>query len=83
MAADNWPPSYRPFADKALLDIALDMACRVLMPGGVFLAKCFRGGAEKDALDLMRRDFAVVRHVKPAASRAESVESYAGHRLSG
>jgi len=60
----------------ALLDIALDMASRVLTPGGVFLAKCFRGGAEKDALDVMRRDFAVVRHIKPAASRAESVESY-------
>jgi 23S rRNA (uridine2552-2'-O)-methyltransferase len=52
------------------------MASRVLTPGGVFLAKCFRGGAEKDALDVMRRDFAVVRHIKPAASRAESVESY-------
>lgn len=60
----------------ALLDIALDMASRVLTPGGVFLAKCFRGGAEKDALDVMRRDFAVVRHIKPVASRAESVESY-------
>jgi 23S rRNA (uridine2552-2'-O)-methyltransferase len=60
----------------ALLDIALDMASRVLTPGGVFLAKCFRGGAEKDALVLMQRDFAMVKHVKPAASRQESVESY-------
>ena len=34
------------------------------------------GGAERDALELMRRDFATVRHVKPAASRQESVESY-------
>ena len=60
----------------ALLDIALDMAARVLNPGGTFLAKCFRGGTEKEALDMMRRDFAVVKHVKPAASRQESVESY-------
>jgi len=60
----------------ALLDIALDTAIRILSPGGVFLAKCFRGGAEKSALDIMRRDFATVRHVKPAASRQESVESY-------
>lgn len=60
----------------ALLDIALDMATRVLNPGGMFLAKCFRGGAERDALDMMRKDFAVVKHVKPAASRQESVESY-------
>ncbi|MGU9961830.1 MAG: RlmE family RNA methyltransferase [Candidatus Puniceispirillales bacterium WSBS_2018_MAG_OTU23] len=60
----------------ALLDIALDMAARVLNPGGSFLAKCFRGGTEKDALDAMRKNFAVVKHVKPAASRQESVESY-------
>jgi len=60
----------------ALLDIALDMAQRILAPGGIFLAKCFRGGAERSALEVMRRDFASVRHVKPAASRQESVESY-------
>ena len=60
----------------ALLDLALDMALRVLNPGGAFLSKCFRGGAEQEALKAMRRDFAEVRHVKPAASRQESVESY-------
>jgi len=36
----------------------------------------FPGGAEKSVLDVMRRNFKTVRHVKPAASRAESVESY-------
>ena len=41
-----------------------------------FLAKCFRGGAEKSLLDKMQRNFKTVRHVKPAASRSESVESY-------
>ena len=60
----------------ALLDLALDMAVGVLGPGGSFLAKCFRGGAERGSLDAMRRDFAGVRHVKPAASRRESVEIY-------
>lgn len=77
MAADT--TGHRPtdhLRTTALLDLALDMALRVLTPGGVFLAKCFRGGTEKEALDLMRRDFESVRHVKPAASRQESVEIY-------
>ena len=43
---------------------------------GFFLAKCFRGGAERSVLDVMQRNFTTVRHVKPAASRQESVESY-------
>ena len=77
MAADT--TGHRPtdhIRTTLLLDLALDMAQRVLTPGGTFLSKCFRGGAERDALELMRRDFATVRHVKPAASRQESVESY-------
>ena len=40
------------------------------------MAKCFRGGTEKVLLDTMQRNFKTVRHVKPAASRSESVESY-------
>ncbi len=60
----------------ALLELAIDMGLRILNPGGSFLAKCFRGGTEREALDLMRLNFTSVRHVKPAASRQESVESY-------
>jgi 23S rRNA (uridine2552-2'-O)-methyltransferase len=60
----------------ALLEAALDFAIDVLNKNGFFLAKCFRGGAERSLLDVMRRNFKTVRHVKPAASRAESVESY-------
>ena len=60
----------------ALLEIALDFALDILNQNGFFLAKCFRGGAEKLLLDIMRRNFKTVRHVKPAASRSESVESY-------
>ena len=41
-----------------------------------FLAKSFRGGAERLLLAIMQRNFKTVRHVKPAASRSESVESY-------
>jgi 23S rRNA (uridine2552-2'-O)-methyltransferase len=60
----------------ALLEAALEFAVDVLNRDGFFLAKCFRGGAEKNVLDKMRRNFRTVRHVKPAASRSESVESY-------
>lgn len=87
MAADT--TGHRPtdhLRTTALLDIALDTANRVLKPGGAFLAKCFRGGAEKEVLDLMKRDFTAVRHVKPAASRQESVEIYVlatGYRGAG
>ena len=60
----------------ALLEVALDFAIEVLVDDGFFLAKCFRGGAEKSILAIMQRNFTTVRHVKPAASRQESVESY-------
>ncbi|MDB2324833.1 RlmE family RNA methyltransferase [Alphaproteobacteria bacterium] len=60
----------------ALLEAALDFALEVLNKNGFFLAKCFRGGAERHVLDLMQQNFTTVRHVKPAASRQESVESY-------
>ena len=77
MAADT--TGHRPtdhLRTTALLELALDMALRILNPDGSFLAKCFRGGTEKEALDLMRQNFETVKHVKPAASRQESVESY-------
>jgi 23S rRNA (uridine2552-2'-O)-methyltransferase len=60
----------------ALLEAALDFAIEVLVEDGFFVAKCFRGGAERRVLDLMQANFHTVRHVKPAASRQESVESY-------
>ena len=60
----------------ALLEIALDFALEVLIEDGFFLAKCFRGGAERSVLEVMQANFTTVRHVKPAASRQESVESY-------
>lgn len=60
----------------ALLEEALAFALEVLKPDGFFLAKCFRGGAEKSLLAVMQNNFATVRHVKPLASRQESVESY-------
>jgi 23S rRNA (uridine2552-2'-O)-methyltransferase len=59
-----------------LAEEALAFAIRVLKPGGSFMAKVFQGGSEKGLLDIMKRDFATVRHIKPKASRAESPELY-------
>jgi 23S rRNA (uridine2552-2'-O)-methyltransferase len=59
-----------------LCETALDFAVRVLAPGGTFLCKVLQGGTSKELLDTMKRDFAVVRHVKPKASRADSAELY-------
>lgn len=60
----------------ALAETAHQFAAEVLAPGGTFICKLFQGGATQDLLKLLKRDFAAVRHVKPAASRAESAEVY-------
>ena len=59
-----------------LLETALDFALENLQKNGVFLAKCFKGGTEIEALSLMRKHFSKVNHIKPDASRKESVEGY-------
>jgi 23S rRNA (uridine2552-2'-O)-methyltransferase len=60
----------------ALAEEALAFAETVLRPGGAFVAKVFQGGAEGDLLARLKQAFATVRHAKPAASRAESAETY-------
>ena len=59
-----------------LVEAAVDFACEVLNPGGAFLAKVFQGGTESALLAQLKQDFAIVKHVKPAASRADSAELY-------
>ena len=49
---------------------------RVLRPGGTFVAKVFQSGAEGELLAQLKRDFATVKHVKPASSRQDSSERY-------
>jgi 23S rRNA (uridine2552-2'-O)-methyltransferase len=60
----------------ALAEDAFAFAGLVLKPGGAFVAKVFQGGAETGLLAALKRAFAEVRHAKPAASRAESAETY-------
>lgn len=59
-----------------LCEAAADFAISVLRPGGHFLAKTFQGGAEAELLTRLKRNFHSVHHVKPPASRGESVELY-------
>ena len=59
-----------------LCEVAADFAVKVLKPGGHFLSKTFQGGTENDLLNLLKRNFKTVHHVKPPASRDESVELY-------
>ena len=54
-----------------LAEAAAEFARDVLAPGGAFVAKVLQGGTEGALLADLKRDFATVRHVKPAASRAE------------
>jgi 23S rRNA (uridine2552-2'-O)-methyltransferase len=60
----------------ALFEAALDMAEDVLKPGGAFVGKVFQGGAESEMLARVKKRFAEVKHVKPSASRQDSVELY-------
>lgn len=60
----------------ALFEAALDVAEDVLKPGGVFVGKVFQGGATGELLARVKKMFREVKHVKPPASRAESVELY-------
>jgi 23S rRNA (uridine2552-2'-O)-methyltransferase len=60
----------------ALVEAASEFAREVLAPGGTFLAKVLQGGTEAALLAPLKRDFASVKHVKPAASRSDSAELY-------
>ena len=59
-----------------LVEAAAAFASEVLNPGGAFLAKVFQSGADAELLAQLKRDFASVRHVKPASSRQDSSERY-------
>jgi len=59
-----------------LAESAAYFACDVLRPGGTFIAKVLQGGTERELLDLLKKRFAKVQHVKPPASRADSAELY-------
>jgi 23S rRNA (uridine2552-2'-O)-methyltransferase len=59
-----------------LAELALDMARRVLKPGGDALIKVFQGSGFEDLVRGARGEFGRVKLVKPEASRARSPEMY-------
>jgi 23S rRNA (uridine2552-2'-O)-methyltransferase len=59
-----------------LCEVAAHFAVQVLAEGGHFLVKTFQGGTERELLDMLKRNFKQVIHIKPASSRSESVEMF-------
>jgi 23S rRNA (uridine2552-2'-O)-methyltransferase len=59
-----------------LVEAAAAFASEVLNPGGTFVAKVFQSGADATLMTELKRDFATVKHVKPASSRKDSSERY-------
>jgi 23S rRNA (uridine2552-2'-O)-methyltransferase len=64
---------------------ALDLARRLLAPGGHFLVKIFAGPGLPGVAAIMQQEFRTFRQVKPAGSRPASRELYllGLHRLKG
>ncbi|MFK9098930.1 23S rRNA (uridine(2552)-2'-O)-methyltransferase RlmE [Pseudomonas guariconensis] len=59
-----------------LCELALDLACRVLRPGGDFLIKIFQGEGFDQYLKDVRGRFDKVQMRKPSSSRDRSREQY-------
>lgn len=59
-----------------LIEAGLDMATRLLRPGGNFVAKVLAGGGDGALTAALKTSFATVKHVKPPASRKGSSEWY-------
>lgn len=59
-----------------LLEYAFDFALRALKPGGTFVAKSFTGGTTGELLKQIKENFETVYHIKPPASRKDSVEMF-------
>jgi 23S rRNA (uridine2552-2'-O)-methyltransferase len=60
----------------ALCELAHAFSVEALAPGGTLVMKAFAGGAQGELMAAIKVDFEKVRTVKPAASRAESPETY-------
>tara|TARA_R110002049_G_scaffold17711_3_gene68394 strand:- start:1402 stop:2133 length:732 start_codon:yes stop_codon:yes gene_type:complete len=59
-----------------LVEAALIFALDVLEPGGTFVAKVLAGGAEATVLNLLKKNFTKVYHMKPPSSRKDSSEKF-------
>ena len=59
-----------------LLEYAFDFALRALKPGGAMIVKSFTGGTTGDLIKQIKGHFDTVHHIKPPASRKDSVEMF-------
>ncbi|PJE79872.1 Ribosomal RNA large subunit methyltransferase E [invertebrate metagenome] len=59
-----------------LVELAVDLARKVLKPGGVFLTKVFHGEGFDELMKDVRQSFGKVQSYKPDASRPRSREVY-------
>ncbi len=59
-----------------LVELAMDLAARVLKPGGDFVCKLFQGAGSEELIASARQHFQRVRIMKPKASRPGSREVY-------
>ena len=65
------------YIQQQLLIAALHITCHVLRPGGIFIAKCFRGPLLPDILEQQFNVlFTDVTFCKPASSRSSSYECF-------
>ncbi len=59
-----------------LAELALELAPRVLKPGGVALIKLLQGAGFQEFVAAARREFRQIKLLKPEASRSRSPETY-------
>ncbi len=59
-----------------LAELALELAPRVLKPGGVALIKLLQGAGFQEFVAAARREFRQIKLLKPDASRSRSPETY-------
>ncbi len=86
----TWPPNttgHRKTDQLRILGLvegAAAFAADVLKPGGTFVAKVFQSGADATLMTQLKRDFATVKHVKPASSSQGLLRALcAGDGISG
>jgi len=59
-----------------LVELAMDFSVRHLKPQGVLVAKVFHGSGYSQLAELFKREFRVVKPIKPKASRDRSAETF-------
>lgn len=59
-----------------LVELAVEFAGRHLKPEGALVAKVFHGSGYSQLVELFKREFRVVKPIKPKASRDKSAETF-------